>query len=89
MTFASYFNAGFVNIAFFIGGLSENGSWGNLYWPLIYDFFFMTYQLLAFYVTMPKAAKFYKWEDEYYYQQWDSDHEEVEEDVSTMDGTDF
>ncbi len=67
MTIFSWVNTAAVNILFMIGGFKDGGSWSNLYWPLIYDLFFFGYQAIAFYVSMPRAARFYKWDEEEYY----------------------
>ena len=68
-------------MAFLIGGLKEGSDWGNLYWPVIYDVFFFGFQSIAFYVSLPRAARFYKWNEELY---WNQDQLEDNEFINSM-----
>ena len=50
-----------INICMLIGGVTDGGNWSNLYYPLIYDFFFFGLNALDYYLLLPKYTAFYRW----------------------------
>ena len=39
----SWINAGWINLAFLIGGFTEGGNWANLVWPIVFDVFLFSW----------------------------------------------
>ena len=74
----SWVNALWVNIAFLVGGLTEDtADWSNLYYPLTYDVLTATWQLIIYFVLKPKLVKFYRWDEQDWWKE-EGDFEESE-----------
>ena len=50
-----------INICMLVGGVTDGGSWENLYLPLIYDAFFFGFNAIDYYLLLPKYSAFYRW----------------------------
>ena len=61
-----------INICWIVGGAMDEANWGNLYYPLIYDFFFFGLNALDYYLLFPKYAAYYRWrEQDWWKEKWD------------------
>ena len=50
-----------INVCMLVGGVTDGGSWENLYLPLIYDAFFFGFNAIDYYLLLPKYSAFYRW----------------------------
>ena len=64
LTFISWLNTFWINLACIIGGAMSGGSWTNLVSPLIYDAFMAIWQSIVYFSYYPGLVKFYRWDEE-------------------------
>ena len=72
-------NTLWINVAFIVGGATDGGYWGDLYWALIYDAVFFGLNAIIYWTTLPGMCKYYRWRE----QEWWPFGDMMDEDEDT------